>query len=407
MRISVLGSFLLLLLIGMLPSLSMDFFDASSLAFGLSLSLMLLLIFYLNQLIIFRAVPIPFLVFLFLITLHSTFLSVQQPYFDVRAYMSFFVLFFVFSMSFFLSKIILSDKFNINPSFEYIFVSLAILSVTAYMTDFGLGNFFYGNHKSIFPFQEPSHFALFFGPFFLLYLFRVTTDFKRILLILGISLFAIIIESATLLIYSFLAIFLFLRAGLTGIIFVVPILVFGAYFILNDPYFLSRAILSSQSDNLTALVYLQGLTDAYNALVQTNGWGLGFQMLGTQPPSGINDRIQAVLSQGPDGAGLNRKDGGFVAAKLTAEFGVLGLTLLLAYIFLLFKVFIRLRKIIRRPRAHAPAYTFALVFIYASSVEVFVRGMGYFSPSLFLFFTALFVFNFYKKRVKCFASDYC
>jgi len=325
--------------------------------------------------------------------LHSIFVAVQLPYFDIRAYMSFFVLCFVLLMAFFLSKLIINNAFNVDESFNYIFAVLVFLSIAAYITDFAVGNFVYGTHKPVFPFNEPSHFALFFGPYFLWYLVKKTQNLKRLLVVLGVSLLAIFIESATLLIYSFLGYFILLRANLIGIILVVPILISGTYFILNDPYFLSRVVLTPQSDNLTALVYLQGLTDAYNALAHTNGWGLGFQMLGTQPPSGINDRIQSVLSQGPGGPGLNRKYGGFVAAKLVAEFGVLGLTLLLAYIFLLFKVFIRLRKIIRRPNAYAPAYIFALVFIYASSVEVFVRGMGYFSPSLFLFFTALCVLN--------------
>jgi len=39
-------------------------------------------------------------------------------------------------------------------------------------------------------------------------------------------------------------------------------------------------------------------------------------------------------------------------------------------------------------------YAFLLVFIYSCFVEIFVRGVGYFSPSLFLFF-------FQEKKIEC------
>jgi hypothetical protein len=320
--------------------------------------------------------------------------------------MSFFILLFILITARNLANEMYLNGYFSNRDFVVVFYTLIFLAIISYFSSYYLSSLFYERAKGIFPFGEPSNFALFFGPFFLLYLFQLPNFLKQFLVILSVSLLAVSIESTTLLIYVALALLLFVRINTISLYLVVPLSIYGVYYVLNDPYFLSRVILTPDSGNLTALVYLQGLTDAYNALVDTNGLGLGFQMLGTQPPSEIFYQIQTVMGQGLDGGGLNRKDGGFVAAKLVAEFGVIGIILLIAYLYLFFKVFLKLRRLIRVPNGFEPAYIFSLVFIYASFVEIFGRGVGYFSPSLFLFFTALFINSYYKKRVKGFAPKY-
>lgn len=393
MRITALSLLFIIVCLGALPPVVKVYHGASSMALGLVLSLMLVLIYYVKNLTFLQKIPKLLLLFIFLIMLHSAILHTQLIFLNSKAYISFFVLIFVLLMAFFLSKVILNERVDLVQGFKYVFLVLFSLALITYATEFKLGEIFYDKNKAIFPFEEPSHFALFFGPFFFIYLFQLTNIYKQIFIVLGVGLLAISIESTTLLIYVALALLLFARVNAITLFLVVPVSIYGVYYVLNDPYFLSRFILSPDSDNLTALVYLQGLTDAYNVLIDTNGLGLGFQMLGSQPPSEVHYQIQAVLGQGLDGIGLNRKDGGFVAAKLVAEFGVFGLVLLAAYLVLFFKVFLRLRRMIREPHGFKPAYIFAFVFIYAGFVEIFVRGVGYFSPSLFLFYTALFVYS--------------
>jgi len=405
-RTKVLKSYILLLFFGIVPSLTVGFLDASSMALGLVTVLFLVLVFYINKLFFFKNISLFLFLFLFVVLIHSALLHVQFLLFDVKSYLSFFLLFFVLSMAFFVSKLIMFDDFDVDKSAAYVFWTLSFFAILALLTNFKIGGFFNGyNSRSIFPFGEPSHFALFFGPFVVLFIFQLSTVFGKLLLVFCVIFLSLLMESATLLIYGFLALLLFLRISVAGVLLVVPGLIFGVYIILSDPYFSSRFILSLSSDNLTALVYLQGLTEAYNALMSTSGLGLGFQMLGTQPPSEVALKIQAIMGQGPDGSGLNRKDGGFVAAKLVAEFGVLGLILLAFYLKLFVNVFIKLRKLVRLSHSVSPAYVFGLVFIYVTFVELFVRGVGYFSPSLFLFFVALFIYSFNRRRVGYFAYN--
>jgi hypothetical protein len=162
---------------------------------------------------------------------------------------------------------------------------------------------------------------------------------------------------------------------------------------LITPYFLDRLAISDTSNNLSALVYLQGLYDAYYSLEATNYLGLGFQLLGTQPPSELSLTIQTIA-----GTELNREDGSFLAAKILAEFGILGVIFIIYYLKISFQAVIFLRKQIflindRRDLKHQ----LVAAIIFAFSVELFVRGTGYFSPGVFLFIFALF---YYKKYMR-------
>jgi hypothetical protein len=372
----------------------MAYFGASSAAFGLVLSLMLVLIYYAKNLTVLQRIPKLLLLLIFVIMLHSAILHAQLHFLDSRAYISFFLFIFVISMAFFLSKVILIGGLDADQSFKYVFIVLFSLAISAYATEFKLGEIFYGSHKAIFPFGEPSHFALFFGPFFLLYLFQWTNIWKQIFVVLAVALLAIHIESTTLLIYVALALLLLVRINTVSLFLVVPVSIYGVYYVLNDPYFLSRIILSPDSDNLTALVYLQGLQDAHYSFISTNGIGLGFQMLGIQPMSIAGEQIATLMN----GSTLNRQDGGFLAAKIIAEFGLLGVIFLLLYLYLLVKVFFEIKEAIKARYQFSYVYLFSLAFIYSSFVEFFVRGVGYFSPSFFLFLVAIFIYYHFKKN---------
>jgi hypothetical protein len=393
--------------LGFVPVLFRELFGASSLALGLFVIVSFILVFSLKFLIVekvFRLQKI-FVFFIFLIYIFLV-LGISNEL-NAKSIASIFLLtFFLVVAKYFSRKVVADDIFN-KKNTSYIFLALMFFLIITVISDSYFSKLIYERSKGVFPFGEPSNFALFFGPFFLLHICHLPSNFKRFLIVLVVAILASSIQSMTLLIYVVLSLGLIARFSVLNFLIFIPTSIFGLYFILNDPYFLTRMILSPDSDNLTVLVYLQGLFSAYNALIDTNGFGLGFQMLGTQPLSEIGYKIMAILNQGRSGEGLNRQDGGFVAAKLVAEFGVLGLCFLLYYIFLFFRVFFKLRKVICQPQGFEASYLFSLVFIYTSFVEVFVRGSGYFSPSLFLFFVALFILSYYQRRAKYFANRYC
>ena len=393
--------------LGFVPVLFRELFGASSLATGLFFIVSLILLLNLKFLILEKVFHLQEIFFLFVFLMYLFLVLGIRNEFNVKAVaLIFLLIFFLFVAKYFSRKVISDNTFN-KKNTAYVFLTLVFFLTVSFMSDSYFSKLIYERSKGVFPFGEPSNFSLFFGPFFLLYFCQLSSNPKRFLVILAVASLAASVQSMTLLIYIVLALSLIIRLSLISFLIFIPTSIFGIFFILNDPYFLTRIILSPDSDNLTVLVYLQGLFAAYNALIDTNGFGLGFQMLGTQPPSEISYKIMTILNQGQGGIGLNRQDGGFVAAKLIAELGVLGIFLLLYYIFLFFCVFFKLRRVIYRHQRLEASYLFSLVFIYASFVEVFVRGTGYFSPSLFLFFVAFFVFNYYKRGVKYVAHSYC
>ena len=137
-------------------------------------------------------------------------------------------------------------------------------------------------------------------------------------------------------------------------------------------YYLTRVVFW-ESSNLSALVYLQGWTDAWLGLNQNLGLGLGFQRMGTTEPSEISEKIYLMI-----GEYKNRADGSFLASKVIAEFGLLGVAAIGAYLRGVYKY-------ARNPgflevEQNRIAYGLYLAFF----IELFVRGYGYFSPGIVL-----------------------
>lgn len=270
-----------------------------------------------------------------------------------------------------------------------------VLALVNFFSDFELGYFLgYPYNKSIFPFGEPSHFALFFGAFWLAFCL-VVGRFAYFILGLVYFLMAVLLPSLSLLIYIviFMVVsFRFLPSRLLGFAIVFICILLWA---LNSDYLLSRVNFSG-GVNLSGLVYLQGVVDAYNGFFNTFGLGLGFQMLGTQPPADISLEIARILEA--DEAS-NRFDGGFLAAKLLAEYGVLGVVIILFYIRSAIRSLIWVRGVRERGAGELKKLLCHCVVL-GFSVELFVRGIGYFSAGVFLFLVAVF----YLK--KCSAQEF-
>lgn len=278
---------------------------------------------------------------------------------------------------------------------HYTFYLMIFLGLVNISTSYAIGkNLGYSHGQPMFPFLEPSHYALFLGPFTFIYSVTNRSWNKRLISLAIVTMISFMIPSTTLLTYAIItSLALILTLKTTAAFLAFPVIIISASIgvntVMSNEYFTSRLTFSSDTTNTTALVYLQGLQDTQNSLELTNGLGLGFQMLGTQPPSTYAFMIAKVM--GNVNGELNREDGGFLAAKIISEFGYLGIYLMFAYLLYCFKCVITTRRILIKHRANdniTPLICYGIITTF--SVELFVRGVGYFSPGVFIFLIAFF-----------------
>lgn len=299
---------------------------------------------------------------------------------NIKAYLSLFSLFFVFSSTYLVANTFKHTSNQVLYKFiKYTFLIFML---------FGLYHIiFIGGASSPFPFFEASHYALFIGPFSIALYILTSKKYIKIFIISWLFLAGVLFPNTTILIYGFLILLLYMKLNLKSIIlFVLGIVVF-ANIILNNSYFYNRIFFWNEqsSSNLTALVYLQGVQDAYYSFVSTNGLGIGFQQLGKQKPSAAGLVIQSIMG---NETGLNRQDGGFTTAKIIAELGLLGIFFLILYLILFKKAFVYLSR-----NLYIQKYDIKLIiaysFVYAFFIELFVRGAGYFTQGSFMFYVAI------------------
>ena len=144
--------------------------------------------------------------------------------------------------------------------------------------------------------------------------------------------------------------------------------------------------------NLSSIVWLNGWSQAYESMVESSGLGLGFNQMacGRFYSVGMfSDMYSSVL-----GAELvlNAEDGSFMASKLVAEMGVLGVFVVF---FIVYYCIVNITRFIRINRGSV-AGNLDLVAIQASGaitllVMLFVRNTGYFSLNVILVFSLLFL----------------
>lgn len=231
----------------------------------------------------------------------------------------------------------------------------------------------------VFPFSEPSHFALVYAPIACLALLVCHGKMRIYICIISLA-FALLTPSLTILIVTVLL--LLLALSINNII-LLGIAVFfsisSMHVVAPDllDYFMVR-LSSDSSENLSRLVYTQGWENMFSAFLLTSGFGIGFQNFGNEPPGPST----LILDSLHDSA-LNRADGGFLMAKIVGEFGVVG------FMFVLFLLitsivagYILRRRIQKMSFTHNTLDLFPLCAIYMLIVELFFRGVGYFSPSL-------------------------
>jgi hypothetical protein len=240
-----------------------------------------------------------------------------------------------------------------------------------------------GRHMILF--TEPSHYAICLVPFLFYAAYTSNKDRYAILYILsGVSL-ALILESLTLLVGCSMIIFLCFGTRFLKLIFMIIAAAVVATFLDLD-YFSKRLDVSSDTDNLnlSTIVFLSGWERAYLSFTESYGFGLGFNQLGIVGPQG---ELQPLIQSLTDGVSrLNVRDGGSTGSKFIAETGWLGLMLLMFYIFSSISI---LKQLVLRRLQGSKDIFFCGVFL-IFSIELFVRGMGYFSILSFLFLSSMY-----------------
>ncbi|MFM2484512.1 hypothetical protein [Celerinatantimonas yamalensis] len=253
--------------------------------------------------------------------------------------------------------------------------------------------------KQVFPFVEQSHFVLAVAPIMVAYSF--IGKFKNVLLFLSLSgFFSIYFPSLSFLIVTSVSFWCFLCRFRKSKYLIALIFLVSTYFILliyviyNVKYFSNRLDLI-KNNNLTTLVYFQGIYFALDNYMKNYYFGLGFQNLGLSGT--VFNKYSHLISVIMQGSLVNQFDGGFFAAKMIAEFGVVGIVIFLAYVVFLINFMFKANRRCRKYhminiRSTFEKYRFIKsVFMFSFFYEFLFRGYGYFSPGFFIFLTFFFL----------------
>lgn len=359
----------------------------SSMYSGLMLSVLIILIFSEKKILRKKNIILNSIFIIFLI--HILFTSfIYEENISIKYIASFISILLIY----FTARLLVIDFININEEkiiklLKYSTIILIILGLFSIM--YKLNTLNYENYKkAVFPFSEPSHYVISSGWIFLASGFYFDTRIK--LLIISILVFLSLLFPSTLmfLLIVFMIIFYFfsnIRKTLLFILFLAPLYLIINTNIQDSKYFTDRLNFSKKNDNLTSLVYLQGWDDAKRAFIKTNGLGLGFQNMDKLEASKLNIKIYHLAGQFQ-----NRNDGGFLASKLIAEFGIIGILFILIYFIYFIKSSIFL-IIETKNNSIKPIVIISHSIIVLFFIELFARGYGYFSPTLLLTITALYL----------------
>jgi hypothetical protein len=281
------------------------------------------------------------------------------------------------------SSLVQLDEISLQKIISLIIV---VFLINAILSLPGIDYFGGATSKPAFLFSEPSHFALVTTPFLIYY---VTSRSRGwLFLLFFLFLWALYIENLTMLIVLLLVIIVGFR--FEKLLLLLPIVV-GLFFVFADlDYFSSRFVFSPDESNLSGLVFMQGWQNALLTIDDTQGWGVGFQQFGVASSTGeITEKVDEVF-----GGRLNLFDGGTTATKLLGEFGLFGAVIVFIFI-------IRAANALRAIKIY-DNMPVLLLFAHCVNIgiliELFVRGVGYFSPGVFIYLIIYFCTKINKSR---------
>ncbi|MGD9570176.1 MAG: hypothetical protein AB7V48_18010 [Sedimentibacter sp.] len=382
--------FICLCVICLLPSFLFVALSLSSLTPGLVVAAMIVLVFNAKYLTSYKVklsdLCIYFTICL-IILIASLFkllaLNIYKPAFSLFAIFLIFLSIIAFSE--FLKNIPLLVILNTVYVFLLIliFIGWVKLFATPELLNYGL------HSKAVFPFSEESHYALILGQLSIFYVLCNNSN-KNYLIILNDLILSLIFPSLLLIVFAMLMIFSVIVIkgnNVARIIINISLALFSISLLLlmiDTNYFLTRLIIVD-TNNLTTLVFLQGWELAYLNLIATNGIGLGFQSLGgSQTIYGYFSDLISKITE--NNIIFNASDGGFLVAKIIAEFGFVGIIIILIFIGKLLYLVAEIKKYNKTKSVIIENNVFIKCAIFLGLLpEMFLRGYGYFSPGLFLF----------------------
>ena len=348
--------------------------------------------------------------FLFLIIVFISSINSYFAYNDSKPLKSYLVI------SIFLTSIIIfnylctCDLHKIIEKIKILFLLCVALGWYSYFFDVNSFNYT-AKPNNVFPFQEPSHFALAIGNLSIPLLVFTKAKFN-IFILINLFFFSLLFPSAVLLIFSFFNLLIFFIKKDLNIFLRISILIIttslAIFFFLNDPsiidleYFINRIYPSYSHDkiyNISNLTYRQGWNFAYVNLKETYFLGIGFQMMGSQKMH-YGDLYNLIINV-TQTYGQNLQDGSFVMSKFLVEFGIIGVFISLLYIKFIITFLLKIKKNLNY--IHLKNYSgynnfdkifFTHLIIFAYSVNYFIRGINYFTPqSVILIAAILFLIN--------------
>lgn len=372
----------MLLLAVFLPTLPFYLGMASSLALGAGAAGLMIFVGSFRSFRVQRALLLEIfltsLLLLMVISIHSVLASLFLPFDFVRATVSLAPLLLIIA-----GGLSLSHALRTAPSLQVdrgVKICLGILCLLTILPTLGLvvpppssGDYY---DKPIFPFTEPSHLALLFIPLYMYCCVATTRLIRSFLLLLGLAI-VLLLQNLTLGV-GWLMVALVCARGAVLLVAAVALL---AYAVKADlSYYTDRLDFSGNIVNLSNLVYVQGWQMVAESLSRTAGFGIGFQQLGlTDIDTTATEIIFTLL-----GRYSNILDGGFTFAKLVSEFGILGLIfsmLLLGAGLLSIRT---LRIAAKAPGSLSPWLLLSHAVLAGYSIELLVRGTGYFTGSAIL-----------------------
>lgn len=383
-----------MLCIFLIPQFVFVFLQQSSLAPGMMVAITAIYIYGLRcmkQLAFSSGKILLFAIAVFILLAQSGYISAfynnYKPLFTLPALIIIFL-----GATLFANRLLTVPPATLASVFRAVTYTLLLLGWISVIHRIDIGSYA-AKPKAVFPFSEESHYALTVG-IFVCASGILMKNRERVVLLANMLLQALIFPSLTLLVFCMMAIFIFWMARrITLMLTIIVVLVAAVYVMLTYfsdlpaiAYFGSRLTISDDTDNLTTLVFLQGLDDAKNALLESHGLGLGLQMAGTNGVGQYGYVIQSLA-----GSDFNRNDGGFLASKIVSEFGAVGLLLSISYMLVLKKAVNTINRIRDNTDMESTLLKIAMAVVIAYAVEFFLRGYGYFSPGLFLFVTMMMV----------------
>jgi hypothetical protein len=377
--------------IAIISMVSMPFLFYSAFGFSLSIGTIPPVIFLIYKALNFRNINIYKIVLiskvsltslgiiLFLL-LHASF-SYTKYNFDTGKFFGSLLLIslILWAASFKIEKKFIPNLISLENLITFLVTSFIGISIIGF---FSSGMLPYTSIKSVFIFSEPSYFTLALAPF-LITSVALKQRFSW-LYILYFALWGIYVQNITIIFLVLMAFLINIKIDKKSLISMSIILSLFFLYILSDEYFSNRLNFDIENDNLSVLVFMQGWQNSLIALQNSSYWGVGFQQFGI-----LSDRgdISARLS-GLGFSELNIYDGGTNGSKIIGEFGIFGIILLLCYVYVFCKSFMYIRSFDKKSKPHLNALYFSCIISYFP--EIFVRGVGYFAPSLYLVTMALY-----------------